>query len=461
MNNIYKKSNNKSYTSFEIINQDKISESTKIALDFNDYTTNLVGALHVPSCSHAYDLGVQYIRDWFLNCMDRDKTYFKTVFINGSHVMADFKEYSRISLIYKEKPAVAITPMANLEFDRNVQDSYMGGSELLLRRYNHQQGFFRDFENNIFLGMNVREQQINFNIKCRVESRAEQFDLYRNMELRCRVGYTHKDFISCDFHIPMQLILNIAKSAKFKIKDIYSQTVDGQTIISNQVIEDIPAFLDYMNSKSDMPIVYKIRGASGQGEFFARAKRVYCHIDTTEKLSYDDGNRDGHIDNDFHVELNCVLNMWVPSFYAYKTAQDIYSFITLDNKAILGLWYCKPLEIPNTNKDGWNLYIKTEYLLSEEEKKKDSFEIDMTELFNKDILSIIKYCISRGISPSKFIDITVFNIISTAVCDIDWVTMKLNVINSRSIKLVFAIYIEMSFYNNKLIELNNLKETRL
>lgn len=446
-------SKKKSYETFNVELLNKPKKQT-IAIK-SGYSEQLEAALSIPSTMHSYSIAIEYMRDWFLNCVDRDRKYFKTVYVNGSHILSDYKKFSIIQSLYRDTPAVAITPNIDFDYDRDMLDSYMGGKNLLIRKYNHRQGFFQDVENNIYLGMNVREQRMQFNFKCKVESRAMQLDLLRNIELSCRTGFTIPNYISCDFHIPMEIMLNIADHAGFEIiKDEKKET---------ETIKDIIGFTTYLNKHSKHPIMYKLRGVSGKNEFFMRVNRVYAHINNTEKLSYDDGEREGHLENNFNIEMSCILTMWVPAFYVYKSHKTIYKHISTIDSSTIGLWSLNIVEIPETNKMGWNKLMNTEYELDDKEKESEEFYIDISGLFlNKNIYTIIKLNLQMGISPSRFIDIKFFEVNNpNTLFYTDWENMRIKVKNCDNSSLLLAIYIDTEYYNGQLITIKDMESTRI
>lgn len=429
----------------ENIVQDKIKDY--IMIKGYDKQAQLESSLMVPSAIQGYSLAVEYVRDWIV---DKFPDYFKTVYINGRHIMQDYMRYSTIDLVKRDKPAVAITPAPDLDHDRNLLDSYMGGAEMLIKKYNHEQCFFKDYENNIFLGLGVRDQQVNFNIRFRVETRAQQIDLYRNLEMRCRIGFTHVDYINADFHIPYELMVNIAKHAGFEID-------------KKDNIVDVVSFLKYANSRSSMPITYKLRAVNGKREFFLRANKVYVHLNTMDKLSYDDGEREGQLDNNFNIEMSLVHNMWVPSYYVYTSAKPVYRIIPCMDSNAIGLCSLKVLEIPETNDQGWSKYFTTDYAFDEDEVKNDRAEIDMRGLFvNPDMRRIILEHFNMHISPSRFIDIHIYDFFDEASIDIDWLKMKMIIhhIKDRQ-KIKFAIYLDHAYYNDYITTMKNIKETRI
>ena len=82
--------------------------------DYNQLDlVHLNGAISVPSSMHSYSLGVEFMRDWFLDRMPED--FFKTVYINGKNVMDDFRKFNREKILTVQKPALSIVPTLNTE----------------------------------------------------------------------------------------------------------------------------------------------------------------------------------------------------------------------------------------------------------------------------------------------------------------------------------------------------------
>jgi hypothetical protein len=399
----------------------------------NEDTYKLESALCMPSAVHGYSLAVEYMRDWFINKFD--KNYFKTVFINGKHVLDDYRRFSIGELVKKDKPAVAITPAINFEYDRNTQDLYMGGTDLLLGKFNHEKGFFKDWEKNIFLGLNLRELEVGFNFRVRVSTRAQQIDLYRHMELAFRVNFTQFQYITADFHIPMELMLNMASHAGFEV--------------INDKITDIAEFVNYANEHSEFPITYSLRTINGKNEFFIRVPNVYVHIACLDKLSADDGEREGAGDNNFHVEMVAVLRMMVPHYYVYKSVQRISKYIPTSESSDFGmyLYSFKVFDIPEYNEKKWNRYLTTDYTFSEDELYTVNVPIDLNNLFNDEAKTIISNHIKMGISPSSFIDVVLYNFSEDSDCTIDWENMQLIIPEAISGRIHIAVYIDMKYYN--------------
>lgn len=413
---------------------------------YTEYKMN--SALSLPSAVHGHSLLVEFMKDWFLSNFDKD--YFKTVYINGKHVMDDYLKRSKLSHLKVEKPALAITPIVNREYDRELLDSYMGGINSALCNFNYNTSFFRDYENNIFLSFNFKEIEMAFNFKVRVDTRAQQEDLYEVMKLRMRIGYTHKFSLSTDFHIPYSLILNIAYNAGFEVSN-------------NSEIKDIVAFLSYLNKHSIFPISYKLRSINGRNEFFMRVGNVYAWLDTRNNLSADDGEREGKINTNYHIELETVARMTVPHFYVYKTAKKIVADIpTVDNDSGIGLYYISYFELPDTNDKGWNKYLSTTYVVDEIDKI-NPISIEMESLFNSETLkSVIEFSKKIDISPDVFIEIKCANNGEYINGKMDWKKYVYNLQTAtNSYETIIGIYVNNEYVNTQLALIKQINTSRL
>ena len=56
--------------------------------------------------------------------------------------------------------------------------------------------------------------------------------------------------------------------------------------IKNGEIVDIIEFLNYVNSHSDLPFLFKIRAINQKAEFFIRMKDLYTHISCIDKPQF-------------------------------------------------------------------------------------------------------------------------------------------------------------------------------
>lgn len=408
--------------------------------------------LSIPSAIHGYSLGVEYMKWWFLKEFDKD--FFKSIYIDGKYIFDDFRSLNRQKLIKREKPMLAIVPAVNPDYDRDKLDLYQGGREVLTRSHTgYNTGFLQDYEDNQFLGVQLKELEMVFVFKIRVSSRAQQLDLLDYMKMAFRLGSTQGRDLTMDFHVPQEIMLNIAKDKGFEIE--YSK--DDITLPK---IKDIKGFLKYLNGNSHIPFLYKYRAINGNNEFFIKLKDLYIHISCLEPITIDDGEREGMNDNNYHLEMSVTLHFPVPHFYYYYTNE------TLDNRYkrrndLAGLYNLDILNIepPAVNEKNWRQYLSTDYI--EENYYIDT--IDLSELLeNEDLIKVMKHSRECGISSALFMDIKMYNGQKEIGFDIDWNTFIVSIKRDLiDITTKITIYVDLEYVNEQLDLITNFYENRV
>ena len=403
------------------------------------HSKTLYRSICVPSVVQSYSLCIEFMKNWFLSKFDKD--VFKSVYIDGKNIYDDFRSLSKIELLKRQKPALAITPSIVWDFTNDNIDSYPYGIDLYARTGLFKKSFFSCPETNSYLGMGLETLLMTFSFRIRLETRAQQLDMYKYIKMACRVGFTCGQDTDLDFHIPYPIIIQLAKDNGF---ETYEK--DGLEYVSN-----VPAFLRWLNMHSKLPFMYKYRALNGKNEFFIRMKDMYVHVRPTD-LSADDGEREGQMSNNFTIELNTETRFPAPQMYAY------YSNNCHKLKEVYGAWYqpdgpittCytfKGTEIPDENKYGWPLYLNTTY--EEEEATNYYLNIDLSELLEKDFGDCVKDCLSKGLSPSIFCDFIFYNNGEYIDGSIDWnsLTFKSKSI-VKSSGTYIGIYIDNDFLSD-------------
>ena len=418
---------------------------------YRKYERNRIHQIHlnsdisVPSTVHGYSIGIEYMKKWFLDKFDKD--YFKTIFIDGKSVFDDYRRLSRKELLIIEKPALSIVSKLDPDYDRETVDMYPGGLKNFARRTcTYDKGFFRDYDNNTYLGMHLRLMKINFNFRVRVKTRAQQIDLMEFMRIAFKIGLSHKERVDVDFHVPKEIIICLAKDAGFE--------VDG-----NGKVKDIVGFLKYLNAHSGLPFMYKLRTINGNNEFFIKAPQLVMQINTSNKLSIDEGERQGQLDNNFHVEMDCELRIPVPQFYAYYTDHTIELEKKL-KRELLGLYNLSDVyQTPEVNDQKWELLIKTDWV-------NDDYYLDTIEfeelLQRDDIQTILKHTKNTGLSPAIFMDIHLYNVFKEIPIEIDWDNYTIivkKVLRDKESRI--AIYADRGYINEQLIVLKDMYDSRV
>lgn len=413
---------------------------------FNEDIDELYSTLSIPSVAHTYSLGVGYIKQWFLNKFSDN--YFKTVHIDGKHVMDDFRKFDLIKSLKTLKPSLAIVPQLMFDYDRFKIDSYPFGIKTYVRKSNLERSFFKDTEKNLYIGLALEQIQINFTFRMRVSTRPQQIDLYKFVQMACRVGYTQGEYVDADIHIPYSIMIQLAKDAGFKIEE--------------DKIVNIVDFVFYLNSHSQIPVLFKLRTINGNAEFFLRMNDLYMHINCPDQMNADDGERQGMLSDNFMVELNVELQLPAPKMYAYYSTQnhDKIQSIESANEG-LGVYDIKFEKIPQKNEKGWDVFLTTEYY---EEDTNKPIVIDFKQLFSEDneIGKIIKHNYSIMVSPSIFLDFKLYNGNKEIEYDMDWENMILTTKNNPIERITnIVIYTDLKYMNTQVINTEELYKDRL
>lgn len=409
--------------------------------------TGLYGNLMLPSYVHGYSLAIEYMSKWFDSKFEKD--YLKSIYIDGKNVIDDYKKFSKM-VVKGENPRARIEPRVEYDYDRDGVDFYMGPPTMYLKRCPYQEAFFKDPDNSLYLAAVPRAMRMDFNFKVRTNTRSQQLDLFNRMELNFRVGATQFHYLSVDFHVPKSIMLNIASMAGFEVK--------------NGEVVDIISFLQYMNSHSEIPFLFKLRAINQKPEFFMRVNNLYTHISTKDKLQLDDGERNGKLDMDFHVEMNCVLTIPVPYYFAFYTAEELVTKIDMkEDSTAKPIYSINSLVIPEKDEHDWSQACLTDYLA-----EKGDTDIDIAGLFGGDnILSrALNHDLTIGVSPSHFVNIKIYrdeDLARMVKFRTDWVKMKLMLDEAVKKDEVYhlVVYIDRQYMNELDINLRDYNKNRV
>lgn len=415
------------------------------------HMNELKQSLIIPSPVHSYSLAVEYMINWFKSCMPDN--YFKTVHVSGKHVLDDFRRFDEGIFVKRLKPALTIIPNINLEYNRNNVDLYNYGPNLLYR-VDRQLGesFFKDFNNNLFLGTRVKQIEMPFTFRVRVNSKSEQMRVFEEVMLHCRVMSTENNYICADFILPKELMKSIAKDAHFKFD-------------KNGEIESPVDFCIYLNKHSGVPFIYKRRNITGTYEYFVRVNGVHAHIDILDFPSVDDGEQVGQIYDNYMVELQVMFRLSVPHFYYYFGREDNGLQVKCVDHSDIGIYTIKANHLYDEDENGFQWIVDEEYMVEKEDL--DAGEINIKgwidETVKKDpvIKAVFDYCENLHISNRRFLNI---KFVQAGYIDIDMdydtFIVKLPK-NMKKGKGMFIVYMNLSYINDVILDLQKAEKTRM
>ena len=410
------------------------------------HSKSLNRSLCVPSLVDSYSICIAYMKDWILQ---RLKPYeFKTVWVDGKHIYDDYRNFSRKELLKRPLPSLTIVPSIDWAFNNENIDSYPYGLSLYTTSGRFKDSFFKDAGTDTYMGIGLETILMPFTFRFRVESRAQQIDMYNHIKKACRYGFSDGRDVDLDFNVPYDLMLQLADDLGFGIDDTSETTKPRVKYISK--------FLNYLNMHSQLPFIYKHRNINGNNEFYLRMNNMYVHIKPTD-LSVDDGEREGHLSNNYNIELQCEVRFPAPKFYAYYSNNEhkLHKLYSVKNGVgdinVRTFYQFKTTDLPDINDKGWNLFLTTSYEDEEACDNNKPLVIDFKELFEGDIAKAIFECIDSAMSPAIFLDLKLINDATILEYKMDWenqiLTTKAPIHNPMT---YIGLYCDLDFMHDML-----------
>ncbi|MBP5595842.1 MAG: hypothetical protein J6Y02_10715 [Pseudobutyrivibrio sp.] len=424
-------------------------------INFADITKRKMLNAHLitPSLEFSYSLCIEYMKDWFLKRFNKDffGKDFAYVYVDDSHVFDSYNRLKKDQILNRSEPgkgALAIVPVLNDEFNREQLEDSIFGVDMMLKRSRYEDSFFKDKAHDRYISARLTLIQMDFTFKVRVETLAQQLDLAKAMRQTYRVGYTQGEYISMDYALPPELMLSVAMDAGFEVK--------------NGDIVDPIAFLYYMNSNSQLPILYKFRSVNGHNEYFMRMPNMYVWINCTN-LQRDQGDRINMLKHHYNIEMNCQVRFPAAHYYILHTESKSLTAITKgeyepSDMTFETLHDMRQFEYPSVNDRGWNSYLYTDYI----DDANKILELDFTEIFQgTEMEALIKHSLGIHVSPELFMEIQIYNDLERQPITIDWEKMTVttkNKVLSQTTNIV--IFMDLNWLNNHRAEFDGIINNR-
>ena len=410
----------------------------------------LSSSVILPSQHHAYSLCTEFVKDWFLEKFN-DK-YFTSIHVDGKLAFDDFRRFSSTDdKLRRINPVLAIVPAIDTEYNRDWIDSNPEGALQTLRRTRMEGRFFSDYDRETHLCIQFKAIKMNFLFRMRVDTRAEQLDLLEFIKTNHRAGCTENHVIALDIHVPKNIIAQVAY-------DI------GIGVDENLNVEQPYKLMEYLNSHSVLPFLYKFRCVNGNNEFFIKVPNCNIHL-RMEMPSKDDGERVGLDSENFGVEFNVDAEMTAPMSYIYYSMnrQDYINSKPIIADGLITVSKSVVTDIPDKNLDKWDLFTTTEYLLEKDDLSKDKpLVINMKEfLETTDLNKVLQYTLDSNINPAVFLDFYFFINGEKKKASIDWKELLCTIEPPiDNLTTVIAVYIDKKYVNEVLVNLEDMYSGR-
>ena len=410
--------------------------------------------LFVPGRLDGISLLVEYMYKWFLSKFGGEKgNFFKAINLDGADPLDMLKLWKTKDWIKRSRPKLTVIPTPDIKYNMDNQDDDFNSIIGYINRTKDDNAcFFRDIDNNVFLDVKFRLTKVDLKYRIMVGQKGAQYDIYDRMYMACRVGKTLTMYANVDYLVPTSLIQHLATDLHFQVDD-------------RGMPADSVKFLEYMNSHSAFPFLYKLRGATREWEFYVRLSDMMIHIRDIE-ADIDEGNKQGMLTTDFVVEMNCTATMPSPRFYVYYTCGELEQVVTQDrngNKFIADL--VSPI-IPSKNQSQWPIFLDGTFELDNEG---DILKLSVYDLFQEsnkgtknDMLDCIEYCRLRRISPEVFLEIKAISDGQEQSIYIDWDKMKIRSRNPMpNKKCTIVVYVDLQFMHQTQIETQEMYKSRI
>ena len=400
----------------------------------------------LPSQQQAFAVCTEIILQWFLDKYP-DK-YFNSVYVDGSHGFDEFRKLSTIDdKMKRTNPLLALVPTIDPTYNRDWIDS-TPEIPMLLRRSRFEGVFLSDVRHNngLHLQLLFKTIKMNFTFKIRLNTRGQQLDMMEFIKVKHRAGWSETLTKDMDIHVPKDIISQIAFDNGFKL-------------LPGGDPENPMEMLNYLNTHSLIPFMYKLRCTTGNKEYFIKVPNCTVHI-KSELPSMDDGERTNSITSNYNIEFPLEVEMTAPYCYTYFSQKEMHEYLSagpgIYNDSVI-VMQASLTTIPQEDMNHWALLTTTEYGVDDEDIGKP-LDIDFKELFTgTDIGMVLDYTQKIAISPAVFLNFIMFNDSKQLKYNMDWHKMVAHVDEGINVdRTIIGIYVDMRYVNDTLINIKEL-----
>lgn len=400
----------------------------------------------LPSQQQAFAVCTEVILDWFLK--KYPDSFFNSVYVDGTHSFDEFRKLSKINQqMRKTNPLLALVPNIDPSYNRDWIDS-TPEIPMLLRRSRFEGIFLKDIRHGkgLHLQLIFKTIKMNFTFKMRLDTRGQQLDMMEYIKVKHRAGWSETFEKDMDIHVPKGIISQIAFDNGF---DMYEGGNPKNTI----------EVLNYLNTHSLIPFMYKLRCTTGNDEYFIKVPNCTVHI-KSELPTMDEGERINSITTNYNIEFPLEVEMTAPYCYTYFSEKEEHRYLkmgglTSDTK--IAIMQSSLTIIPPEDRNHWALLTATEYGVDDCDLNKP-LDINFKELFaGTEIGMVLDYTQKIAISPAVFLNFMMFNDSKLLKYTMDWGTMTAHIEDGIVVdRTIIGIYVDMKYVNDTIIFIKEL-----
>lgn len=341
------------------------------------------------SMSHTYGNVLAWIQNYVLDLMPEN--LFKTIHVNSQIAHRQIRGTGH-EILKKTKPMIIFRP----RIGTHDEDRFLKGTPLIERQtdlystwgWSNLQPFFHDPSKDLLVKFQQNRSVMMVDVVMVFSTLMNQIDYVHYLENAIPWGHPRLIQTCLESYIPQEMLKIISDISHVPLYNQENSTRD---------------FVQYLEQNSITPVTYKLQGSSGTREFY----RYYpTNIDTLfTDLSWDEGEKVGHVMNSYQVTFSIRLEFYSTGFY-YIFSDNIYDIklpkIDMENSKVIPVFTDVLTKEDLNLRPGWHLYNKASCRL---EKEMDSVCID--EMLNNSTRAVIKYHLDNGLPLVEFLDIKV------------------------------------------------------
>lgn len=381
--------------------------------------------------------------------------YFKTIHTTTKigYREFDFNRNQDKEMSKKRKPMLVIRPRVVLDNNdafladtfktRRFTDDFRSGD------YDELQPFFEDRKRSIYIKYLLNRLTMDFDITIITSTTMEQLNLANYLKNRVRWEMNFPIYTYLEGHTSRKLYELISNDSGIPILD-----ENG----------NIRRFLDYVNSHSCYPVTYKLKGSTGNDEFF----RYYgTSMDTVFRdLSIDEGNKKNQVDDEATITFTVRTEFDAAGLYYYYTKNtaiddftDISSFS--DDEVVIPV-FTVDINYPKTKlPEGYQLYTNVMWHLEDENATED--EVEFGEILSAVMQRLFEYCGKNNIPKDPYIHFEImcnnYQLVEGRDFKVDLENMKLKILFCKpNVTYRLFIYTNVLYCNKLMASLMDAEE---
>ena len=343
------------------------------------------------SISHTYGNALAFMQNYIINLFPKD--LFKTIHVNSKIAHRQIRS-TGFEYVKKAKPMIIFRPRIG---DPN-DDRFLKGTAMIERQgdlystwgLTNLMPFMDDPSKDISLKFQMNRNVLYVDCVLIFSTLMQQIDFVHYIQNAVRLNIPFSLHTCFESYLPQEMLKIISDISGVQLYDDKGSTKE---------------FLSYMQGNSKYPITFKFQGSSGTKEFY----RYYpVNIETIiSDLSWDDGEKVGHVMNQYQVSFSVRMEFNSNGFYYIFSDHLFTDYNNLpitypDDTTIIPIFTDVILKEDLNLKEGWRLYNSASCKI---DNPNDTICID--ELLNDSIRKVMKYHRDNGVLFFEFLDIKV------------------------------------------------------